>query len=144
MTSPRPHIAILGAGPTGLEAALAAIEHDFPFTLYEAAPAVSDYVRAWGHVRLFSPWSLDVSPRARMHLVDEHGLLVDVAPCAPLEPFLVAPLVFRGLGNDRSGLRAQLEALTEIGCTRGQGWYFAPAMAIDEFLTFAHANQLTR
>lgn len=63
--SSKPHIAILGAGPTGLEAALAAHEHGYPFTLYEAAPAVSDYVRAWGHVRLFSPWSLDVSPRAR-------------------------------------------------------------------------------
>ena len=33
--SPKPHIAILGAGPTGLEAALAAIDAGFPFTLYE-------------------------------------------------------------------------------------------------------------
>ncbi len=64
----RPHIAILGSGPTGLEAALIARERGFPFTLYEAAPAVGGYVRSWGHVRLFTPWPLDVSPRARRAL----------------------------------------------------------------------------
>ncbi len=66
---PEPHhIAILGAGPTGLEAALAAADAGWPFTLYEAADAVAGDVRRWGHVRLFSPWSLNVSPRMRRHL----------------------------------------------------------------------------
>lgn len=64
----KPHIAILGAGPTGLEAALAAAEAGYPFTLYEAAPAVAGHVRSWGHVRLFTPWSLNVSPRMRRQL----------------------------------------------------------------------------
>jgi len=68
MTTPKPHIAILGSGPTGLEAALAAVEAGFPFTLYEAAPEVAAHVRAWGHVRLFTPWELNVSPRMRRHL----------------------------------------------------------------------------
>lgn len=79
--SSKPQIAILGAGPTGLEAALAAHEHGYPFTLYEAAPAVSDHVRAWGHVRLFSPWSLDVSPRARKALAAAGHELPDSAEC---------------------------------------------------------------
>jgi hypothetical protein len=61
-------IAILGAGPTGLEAALAAAEAGWPFTLYEAAPTVAGNVRAWGHVRLFTPWEMNVSPRMRRHL----------------------------------------------------------------------------
>jgi hypothetical protein len=64
----KPSIAILGAGPTGLEAALAAAESGFPFTLYEAAPGVAGSVRAWGHVRLFTPWEMNVSPRMRRHL----------------------------------------------------------------------------
>ncbi|MFL6195723.1 MAG: FAD-dependent oxidoreductase [Thermoanaerobaculia bacterium] len=64
----KPRIAILGAGPTGLEAALAAAEGGFPFTLYEAAPGVAGNVRAWGHVRLFTPWEMNVSPRMRRHL----------------------------------------------------------------------------
>jgi thioredoxin reductase len=62
------HLAILGAGPTGLEAALAAAEAGVPFTVYEAAPEPGGHVCAWGHVRLFTPWDLDVSPRMRRHL----------------------------------------------------------------------------
>ncbi len=64
----KPHIAILGAGPIGLEAALAAAEAGHPFTLYEAAAEPGGHVRAWGHVRLFTPWSLNVSPRMRAAL----------------------------------------------------------------------------
>src|SRR5579864_7002562 len=64
----RPRLAILGAGPIGLEAALAAVEAGLPFTLYEAGPEVAASVRAWGHVRLFTPWAMDVSPRMRRHL----------------------------------------------------------------------------
>src|SRR3954465_4658163 len=71
MSDAKPHIAILGAGPTGLEAALAAVEGGHPFTVYEASPSVAGNVRAWGHVRLFTPWELNVSPRMRRHLADE-------------------------------------------------------------------------
>jgi thioredoxin reductase len=66
----KPRIAILGAGPVGLEAALAAAEAGNPFTVYEAAPEVGGNVRSWGHVRLFTPWDLNVSPRMRRHLPD--------------------------------------------------------------------------
>ena len=59
------HIAIIGSGPTGIEAALAAAERGLSFTLYEAGPAPASSVSAWGHVRLFTPWSLNLSPRMR-------------------------------------------------------------------------------
>ncbi|HEX2085380.1 MAG TPA: NAD(P)-binding protein [Solirubrobacteraceae bacterium] len=65
-----PRLAILGAGPTGLEAALAAAERGWPFTVYEAAPEVAGHVRDWGHARMFTPWSMNVSPRARRALGD--------------------------------------------------------------------------
>jgi len=68
MTDSKPHIAILGAGPTGLEAALTAAGGGFPFTLYEAASNVAGNVRSWGHVRLFTPWDMNISPRMRRHL----------------------------------------------------------------------------
>ena len=61
MTVPR--IAVLGAGPTGLEAALAAHQRGWDVTVYESAPHVAGHVRAWGHVQLFTPWSMSVSPR---------------------------------------------------------------------------------
>jgi thioredoxin reductase len=63
-----PHLAILGSGPIGLEAALAAVDAGLPFTLYEAGAEPASHVADWGHVRLFTPWDLDVSPRQRRHL----------------------------------------------------------------------------
>ena len=60
-----PRIAILGAGPIGLEAALAAARRGDDFTVYESAPTVGGHVRSWGHVRTFTPWSMNVSPRMR-------------------------------------------------------------------------------
>ena len=60
-----PRIAVLGAGPTGLEAALAAAERGWDVTVYEAAARVAGSVREWGHVRLFTPWVMNLSPRVR-------------------------------------------------------------------------------
>ncbi|MER7895045.1 FAD-dependent oxidoreductase [Streptomyces sp. NPDC096046] len=64
------HVAILGAGPVGLDAALACANAGWPFTVYEAADLVAAHVRAWGHARLFTPWDLNVSHRMRTHLPD--------------------------------------------------------------------------
>ncbi len=61
-------IAIIGAGPIGLEAGLAASERGLGFTVYESADSVGGYVRRWGHVRLFTPWEKNVSDRARAAL----------------------------------------------------------------------------
>jgi hypothetical protein len=63
MSDSKPRIAILGAGPTGIEAALAAAESGFPFVVFEAAPSAAGHLRRWGHVRMFTPWDLSVSPR---------------------------------------------------------------------------------
>ena len=65
-----PRIAVLGAGPTGLEAALAAVERGWDVTVYESAPHVAGHVREWGHVRLFTPWSMNLSPRVTAALGD--------------------------------------------------------------------------
>lgn len=67
MTAQR-HLAILGAGPVGLDAALAAIDAGLDVTVYEAAERVAANVASWGHVRLFTPWDLVVSPRMRAAL----------------------------------------------------------------------------
>ena len=59
------HIAILGAGPTGLEAALRADEAGLDFTVFEMADGPAGNARSWGHVQLFTPWSMNVPRRAR-------------------------------------------------------------------------------
>ncbi len=64
----RPHIAILGAGPIGIDAALRALADGFSVTLYEAAAQVAGNVRRWGHVRLFTPWEMNLSARMQQRL----------------------------------------------------------------------------
>ena len=71
------HIAILGSGPTGLEAALASHEHGFTFTLYEAAEHVAGHVQNWRHVRLFTPWRMNISARM-LQALEQEGL--DIPP----------------------------------------------------------------
>lgn len=65
-----PHIAILGAGPIGLEAALYASHLNFPFTIYERAE-VGDHLRQWGHVRLFSPFRMNTTTLGLAQLQEE-------------------------------------------------------------------------
>lgn len=85
----RPHVAILGGGPVGLDAALAAVERGYTFTVYEAAPDIAGHVREWGHVRMFSPWDLNVSPRMRRAL-QRSGQPVPAGDACPTGDELVA------------------------------------------------------
>ncbi|MEA2421001.1 MAG: hypothetical protein QOF55_100 [Thermoleophilaceae bacterium] len=66
----QPRVAILGAGPVGLEAALAVAERGWDLTVFEAAGRAGGNVRDWGHVRLFTPWDMNVSERMRLALPD--------------------------------------------------------------------------
>jgi len=68
MTPSPTRIAILGAGPVGLDAALACAEAGLPFTVYEAGATVGAHVTTWGHVQLFTPWRMNLSRRMRTHL----------------------------------------------------------------------------
>ncbi len=61
-TSPR--IAVLGAGPVGLEAALYARTLNLPVTVYERG-RVAEHLQRWGHVNLFSPFSMNSTSLGR-------------------------------------------------------------------------------
>ena len=54
-------IAIIGAGPIGLEAAIYASALGHRPTVYERFEAGAN-IRRWGFLRLFSPWKLNTSP----------------------------------------------------------------------------------
>lgn len=59
---PKTRLAVIGAGPIGIEAAVAAEDHGYDVHIYERGE-VGDAVRRWGHVRMFSPLGLNVSLR---------------------------------------------------------------------------------
>lgn len=163
----KPRIAILGAGPTGIEAALAAAEGSYPFTLYEAAPQVAGHVRSWGHVRLFTPWDLNVSPRMRRHLEAAGAEIPEGAECptgndladrlfAPLAALpALAPNVRTGarvLGIAREGLLKHEEIATPargqrpfrilLGDESGREWTETANLVIDTTGTYSHPNSL--
>src|SRR5436305_7687121 len=56
-----PRIAVLGAGPIGLEAALYARQLQLPVTVYERG-RVGEHLLRWGHVKLFSPFGMNATP----------------------------------------------------------------------------------
>lgn len=62
-----PRLAILGAGPIGLEAALYAARLGLPFRVYDRGE-VGAHLRAWGHARLFSPFGMNSTPLGRAAL----------------------------------------------------------------------------
>ena len=72
-TMPRngsPRIAILGAGPIGLEAALVARQLKLAFTLFERG-RVGEHLLRWGHARLFSPFGMNVTALGRSTVLDQ-------------------------------------------------------------------------
>jgi thioredoxin reductase len=59
-----PRVAVLGAGPIGLESALYARSLGLPTTIYERG-RVGEYVQRWGHVRLFTPFGMNSTTLGR-------------------------------------------------------------------------------
>jgi thioredoxin reductase len=57
-------IAVLGAGPIGIETATAAADAGHSVTVFEAGP-VGASMRSWGHVRMFTPWRMNTTPLGR-------------------------------------------------------------------------------
>ncbi len=64
-------VAILGAGPVGLDAALAIAALGRDFVLLEAGEMPAAGVRSWGDVKLFTPWELNLSARMRACLAGQ-------------------------------------------------------------------------
>ncbi len=65
-------IAVIGAGPIGLEAALYARYLGYEVTTLERG-RVCEHVRKWQHVRMFSTWSQLTSPLGRVAIETQFG-----------------------------------------------------------------------
>jgi cation diffusion facilitator CzcD-associated flavoprotein CzcO len=113
-TGEQPRIAVLGAGPIGLEAALAAAERGWEFTVYEASERPGGNVRDWGHVRLFTPWELNVSERMRRAL-PEAPSGSSLPTGAELADRLLDPLASLPALEPRLRLGTRVEAVAREG-----------------------------
>ncbi|MFJ8630977.1 NAD(P)-binding domain-containing protein [Streptomyces sp. NPDC093568] len=57
-------VVVVGAGPIGLAAAARLVERGIEPLVLESGPSAGTAVRAWSHVRLFSPWAEITDPAA--------------------------------------------------------------------------------
>ncbi len=60
-------LAIIGAGPIGLETAAGAVEAGLDVLVLEAGPVAAG-LEAWGHVPLFTPFGMNAGPLGRARL----------------------------------------------------------------------------
>ncbi len=65
-------VAVIGAGPVGLAAAVHLLDRGLEPVIFEAGETVGAAVRDWGHVPMFSPWTYSVD-RASVALLERHG-----------------------------------------------------------------------
>jgi len=95
MSDARLPVAIIGAGPVGLAAAVHVMARgDIPLIL-EAGPAIAHSMRQWGHVRMFTPWRYCVDAAAGALLKAAgwvHPLAEDVPTGAELVADYLEPL----------------------------------------------------
>ncbi|REK23637.1 MAG: hypothetical protein DWQ45_20015 [Planctomycetota bacterium] len=116
----QPHIAIIGAGPIGLEATLYATQRGYRVTLFERG-GVASHVRHWGHVRLFSPFGMNSSEWGRAALAGSGVELPDADALltgrefidAYLQPLSELPAVREALEPDVDVLKVSRVHLTK-------------------------------
>lgn len=65
-----PRVAVLGAGPIGLEAALWARNLGWPVVVFERG-RIGEHWHRWGHLRLFSPFGWNSTPEARRAILEK-------------------------------------------------------------------------
>lgn len=82
-------VAVIGAGPVGLAAAAHLIARGLPVQVYESGETVAANVRAWGHVRLFSPWGFNTDD-ASTAVLRRHGWQAPPADVLPTGDDLAA------------------------------------------------------
>ncbi|MGO4858005.1 NAD(P)-binding domain-containing protein [Arthrobacter sp. 2MCAF14] len=65
-------IAVIGAGPIGLAAAVHLLERGLEPVIFEAGPTAGAAIERWRHIRLFSPWRFNLDAAA-VRLLDPTG-----------------------------------------------------------------------
>ncbi|MBG6215942.1 thioredoxin reductase [Arthrobacter sp. CAN_A6] len=111
-------VAVIGAGPIGLSAAVHLLERGLTPLVLEQGALVGAAVRQWAHIRLFSPWQYNVDPAAR-RLLEPTGWSEPRPTALPygrelvedyLEPLAAVPAIAQSLH-----FRTRVLAVTRLG-----------------------------
>jgi hypothetical protein len=116
-------LAIIGAGPVGLEAALAALDHGFDVQVLEQGE-VGSHPLAWGHVRMFTPWRMNLGKHSRAHLEAAGWTAPDPEACptgAELAERYLQPLAHLPEMAGRIHPFMQVVQVSRHGLLRGEG-----------------------
>jgi thioredoxin reductase len=163
-------IAILGAGPIGLEAALYARFLGYDVEIFDRGE-VADNIRRWGHVRMFSPFGMNASSLGRAALEAQDDQYLAPANDALLtgaewrDRYLL-PLSQTDLLSDHLRLRSAVVAIARDGYLKseqigteergespfrivvrerdGREWETAAEIVIDATGVFGNANWIGR
>jgi N-acetylglutamate synthase-like GNAT family acetyltransferase len=125
-------VAVIGAGPVGLAAAAQLLARGLEPLVLEAGAEVGAAMRAWGHVRMFSPWGFNTDAAARTLLAAEGWTAPDpdaFPTGADLVERYLAPLAATAAlrGRIRTGARVIGVARQDFGRLRdGEGRNAAP------------------
>jgi thioredoxin reductase len=124
MQAPARHsLAVIGAGPIGLEIAAAALERGFDVHVFERGD-IGAHLQAWGHVRLFTPWSMNVGP-ASARLLARHGWTAPDPAAHPtgaeMVTALLEPLAATPELKGRLHHHAQVVHVSRRGILKGEG-----------------------
>lgn len=118
MSETRLPVAVIGAGPVGLAAAVQLLGRGEVPLILEAGPAVGHSIRQWGHVRMFTPWRYCVDAQAGA-LLAAAGWTPPPADAVPTGAELVArylePLAALPALAGRIQMNARVVAVTRKG-----------------------------
>jgi len=116
----RHSLAIIGAGPIGLEAAALGLELGFDVHVFERGE-VGAHALAWGHVRMFTPWRMNIGP-ASARLLARHGWIAPDPAAYPagaeLAERLLAPLAATPELKPRVHTHAQVAHVSRHGARK--------------------------
>lgn len=114
-------VVVIGAGPVGLAAAVHLVQRGLSPLVVEAGESVGASVRAWGHVRLFSPWRYVVDGAAA-RLLEREGWARPPGEELPTGRDLVErylePLAATEEIADRIRLRTRAVSVSRLGQDR--------------------------
>lgn len=111
-------VAVIGAGPIGLAAAAHLLSRGETPLAFEAGASVGASIRAWAHVRVFSPWRYNTDPAA-VALLEQAGWMPPPSEGLPtgrelveqyLEPLAALPQIAPHLR-----LHARVESIARQG-----------------------------